>query len=400
MEWDRFRRYASWIRQLNFSSDTCVPEAVLRLILLNSSDGIVFPGLRRMSWIALPYSLPFYRLFISPHLTAFTFLCQFFRGHPDELLPNFTSMIAELQTSSLRSLQVDFYHHIAHTSMNLNSALSSAVLRCGSSLTTLFAPLPMSDAALQHIMQLPELTSWTTVNGPPRASGSSPSDTFPKLETLQLYTEASVGWIPFFGANARRTSSGRSTHTPPSRGPGQQLTTLVCSVSVDAAIISHITQFHGLVNLTLSSSCFDMDRCTFDLTDDDIAGVATALPNLVNATFGDVCAANSCQTTVHSLLFLSTRCKGLDFLLIHFNTTNLCDDLKSIPGNPRLRDFRSFPRCQLNRLEVSRAPLRIQAEDCGPVATGLLDIFPSLRVIIGEAGTEWDGVNLKLSENE
>jgi hypothetical protein len=401
MEWDRFRRCASWMRRLYFGSDSRVPEAVLRLISLNLLNEIVFPGLWGLSWIAESYSLPFYRLFISPHLTAFTFICPPFGGHPDEVVSNFTSMIAELQTSSLRSLQVDFYHYAAQNSIDLNSAVSSAVLRCGSSLTTLSAPLSISDAAVQHIMQLPELTSWTTVNGPPRVSDSSPSDAFSKLETLRLHTEASVGWVPFFGASARRASSGRSAYTPPSRGSGQQLTTLVCRVrvSVDATFISHIAQFHGLVNLTLRSSCSDKGRCTFGLTDDDIAEVATALPNLVNATFGDVCTANSCQTTVYSLLFLSTRCKGLDFLEIHFNTTNICDDLTSMPGNPRLRDFRALPRCQLDGLEVSHAPLQIQAEDCGPVATGFLDIFPSLRVIIGVA-TEWDGLNLKLSENE
>jgi len=73
--------------------------------------------------------------------------------------------------------------------------------------------------------------------------------------------------------------------------------------------MSPIMLFHGLVELTLESSCSGAGKCTFRLTDDDVAEIATALPKLVCATFRAVCFANSCQTTVSSLAFLSTRCK-------------------------------------------------------------------------------------------
>ena len=140
-----------------------------------------------------------------------------------------------------------------------------------------------------------------------------------------------------------------------------------------------------------------MSGCTFGLPDDDVAEIATALPNLVNATFGDVCAANSCRTTVSSLLFLSTRCKNLEYLEIHFNTTNLCNDLKLIPENPRFHDLRAFPRCQLKRLSISYAPLWIRVEDHGPVAIGFLDIFPSLCRINGTAAG-WYELSSKLCD--
>lgn len=54
---------------------------------------------------------------------------------------------------------------------------------------------------------------------------------------------------------------------------------------------------------------------------------------------------------------------------IHFNTTNLGDDLKSMAENPRLRD--------------SYAPLPIEEGDYGPVLADFLDIFPfnTLRVL-------------------
>ena len=365
------------------------------MISLNSLNGIVCPGLRNLTWAAQSYTLPFYRLFISPHLTAFSFQYTHFRGRdPDEVLSNLAPMIAELQTSSLQSFQVDLSINTALTLTNLDSALSSAVLRCGSSLTTLTMSVPLSDAAVQHIMQLPKLTTWTTTNGLPRVSDSSPPDAFPTLKSLELHTKVSIGWIPFFVANARRSSSGRSAHIPPNRGPDQQLTTLICRAGapVDAAFISNIMLFHGLVHLELDSSCSSGGGCAFGLADDNVAEIATALPNLTDATFGDVCATNSCRTTVCSLLFLSTRCKNLEFLEIHFNTTNLRDDLESMPENPRLRDLRAFPRCQLRRFSATNAPLWMHPEDYVPVATGFLDIFPSLYEVYGTAAG-WDGLN-------
>jgi hypothetical protein len=365
------------------------------MISLNSLNGIVCHGLRDLSWAARSYSLPFYRLFISPYLTVFSFHYTHLRGRdPDEVLSNLTPMIAELPTSSLQSFEVDLSINTALTLMDLDSALSSAVLRCGSSLTTLTMSVPLSDAAVQRIMQLPQLTAWITTNGPLRVSDSPPPDAFPTLKSLELHTKVSIGWIPFLAANARRSSSGRATHVPLNRGPDQQLTTLICraGVLVDAAFISNIMLFHGLVYLELDSSCSSGGGCAFGLADDDVAEIATALPNLADATFGDVCATNSCRTTVCSLLFLSTRCKNLGFLEIHFNTTNLRDDLESISENPRLRDLRAFPRCQLRRFSATDAPLWMHPEDYVPVATGFLDIFPSLYEVYGTAAG-WDGLN-------
>ena len=141
------------------------------------------------------------------------------------------------------------------------------------------------------------------------------------------------------------------------------------------------------------------DGCGFCLTDDDMAEMAAALPNLVDASFGYVCTANSCRTTVSSLLFLSTRCKNLEYLEVHFNTRNLRDELKSMPENPRLRDLYTLSRCRLVQLSVSYAPLRIDVEDYGAVLAGFLRIFPSLRELFGEA-LSWGELDSKLCNKE
>jgi len=190
-------------------------------------------------------------------------------------------------------------------------------------------------------------------------------------------TEASLGWLPLFGANARRTL--------PGQGPGQRLTTLAClaHVSLDAAFVSPIMLFRGLAHLALRPPCFSPGGCTFRLTDKDIADIAMALPKLEEALFGHVCPVNSCLTTVSSLLFLSARCKNLTWLEIHFNTTNLRRDLESMVENPRLRDLCALPKCPLGQLIVSQAPFLIEEGDYEPVLAGFRCIFPSLGGVAG-----------------
>jgi hypothetical protein len=355
------------------------------MISLNCLNGIVCPGLQDLIWtVAFGCSSPFYRLFVSPHVTTFSFQCQSFRGRAlDEILPNLTSMFVEPQTSSFQSLEV--YLNI-DTPMDLKSAVSSAVLRCGSSLTTPYATAPPSDVAIQHITKLPKLTTWFATDEPPRVSDSSPTDVFPKLTTLYLPENTSVGWIPSLGASARRASSGSGAHAPLDHGPGQQLTTLPfwVKVSVDVALLFHITLFRGLVLLILESFCSSRGGCAFCSTDDDIAEVATALPNLVNTAFRNVCAAKSWRTTVTSLLFLSTRCKNLEFLEVHFNTVNLRDNLQFALVDPRLHNSHPVSGRRPVSLSLSETPVRsTRLEDVGPVLAGLPKIFPSLSEING-----------------
>jgi hypothetical protein len=163
------------MRQPYIGSSFPVPEEVLHMISLNSLNGIVYLRLQDLTWkVEFGCSSPCYRLFISPHLTTFSFQCQSFRGRAlDEILPNLTSMFVEPQTPSLQSLEV--YLNI-DTPMDLKSAVSSAVLRCGSSLTTPYPTAPPSDVAIQHIAQLPKLTTWFATDEPLRVSDSSPTD--------------------------------------------------------------------------------------------------------------------------------------------------------------------------------------------------------------------------------
>jgi hypothetical protein len=380
------------MRRLEIHADWMGSEAeLLRMISDNSPNGIMCPGLRELEWKCYIEPLPFFRLFLSPHLTTFSFRYSWFLSQvSDEILANLTPAILELPASSLQSLTIEFITPNKKVSTFLESALSSTVLRCGPSLTSLYVEVPLSDAAVQHVIKLPKLTSWKTVNGPPRTSDLSLSDAFPQLETLKLLTEASLEWIPFLGAISRHPSLGQSSN----RGPGQKPIVLESwvDIPVDAAFMSPIMQLHGLVELGLRSTCFNGNGCTFGLTDKDVAEIAIALPRLRDAAFGHTCSANSCRTTVSSLLSLSTHCKDLEELQIHFNTINLLGDLTPISEDLRLRDAHSLPKCGLRTLDVWNAPLRIGAEDRGPVAAGFLGIFPSLSVIITNLELGWESL--------
>jgi len=203
----------------------------------------------------------------------------------------------------------------------------------------------------------------------------------PSPKHLNLKTEESLEWIPLLGEIARQTPSGQ----PSSRGLGQNLITLNSSADarIGAAFMSPITEFHGLLNLKLGSSCSSTGGCAFNLTDDDIAGIAAALPHLRRANFGRVCSANSCRTTVSSLVSLSTLCRELNLLEVHFNTINLLGDLEAVLTAPRPDDFPPFPERTFFSLSVGDMPISIADEDLVPVLEGFITIFGPLYGIHG-----------------
>ena len=304
----------------------------------------------------------------------------------------------ELDTFRLRDLQLEWWIP-EDTRVHMESAASSAVLRCGPTLEKLTIFSPLSDAAVQHIMQLPNLCNWYAVNGPPRTPNLPLSDIFPRLDRLSLAEEISLDWLTLFTTTARHTPSGQISHPPLKQGPIERLTDLVIfpKVIIDAAFMSPIILFHGLVILRLTAACYTVGGCAFNLTDDDIAEIAPALPCLVVAMLGIVCLENSCRTTVASLASLSEHCRGLQDLEIHFNTANLPNDLDAVSADPRLDSLPSLRTCDVFHLELSNAPYTISEDDVVPVLRGFRRVFPSLAGISG-SDDNWSLLSLRLPE--
>ena len=252
-------------------------------------------------------------------------------------------------------------------------------------------PHPISDAAAQHIMPFPSLVLWSMRSGPPEKFDLSQFDAFPDLK---LCTETSLRWFPPLGAALRCIPPGQTSYD---RGPIPKLIPLVTTPVVNSAFMSPIMLFYGLEELILESPCPIVDECAFNLKDDDVAKATPALPNLEYAAFGRVCRADSCKTTVFSLLFPSVRCKKLRSLEIHFNVGNLRDDLEWISENPRLRDLCVLSRCQIGSWGVSKAPLRSTEEDYERLAAGFPFIFPGFRRI---GGISWNKLSSRLHNRE
>ena len=357
------------------------------------------PGLRDLALRADPETLPFYRRLISPKLTSFTLTYSpSFLKSMEEQLSIIQPVITGLDTFPLQRLRVHLY--IPEACIQTESVVSLAVLRCGPALKALAMDSPLSNAALRHIMQLPNLDAWHTVSGPPRTPNPSLSNIFPRLSLLSLASEASLEWLTFFTTTARHIPPGQNSHASPNHGPVQRLTRLVVHprVPIDAVFMTPIMLFHELISLRLTSACLAVvASCTFNLTDDNIAEIAAALPRLQVAALGTVCHANSCQTTVASLVSFSTSCKNLECLEVHFNTTNLCNDLKSVSTDPRLDNLPSPRTCNNFCLSPSGAPYTISEDEIAPMLRGFRRIFPSLTEIIW-ANTPRKELDTKLRE--
>ncbi|KAF9780746.1 hypothetical protein BJ322DRAFT_279325 [Thelephora terrestris] len=401
-EWDRFRRYASWIRRLYLNWNLGIPEAVFRLMSLGLSGEVLCPGLRQLFWSADFYTLQYHRLLLSPKLTLLLFSYSSSFAEPLEReLSIVRPLIMELDTFPLQDLYIQ-WQTPEEVSRQMVPVVSSAVLQCGPALKRLLLAWPLSDAAVQHIMQLPNLDTWYAMNGPPPTSDLPPSDIFPQLHQLTLETYASLGWLIFFTTAARRRiPSGQNPHTPPDRGPVDRLRGLRTSlpVPIDAVFMSLVMQFRQLTTLKLGTACPNAPpTCAFGLTDENVADIAAALPHLQEAILGTVCSVNSCRTTVASLVSLSTRCKGLEHLGIHFNTTNLRSSLESVSGDPRLDGLPSLrTRDGGFCLWMSNAPYKIVKDDIVPVLKGFRRIFPSLTQINGDS-TPWKELDQRLRE--
>ena len=103
--------------------------------------------------------------------------------------------------------------------------------------------------------------------------------------------------------------------------------------------------------------------CVFKLNNDNVSELVMALPRLDFLLLGYPCNKNTCATTVACLLPISVHCAGLQSPEIHFNTTNIVDDLENISEDPRFQELRFLQKCALSCLEVHEIPLTIDESE-------------------------------------
>ena len=370
----------------------------------NSPAGGWFPALQELSWIITESNLPYADLFILPHLKKVSiYMSWLWRGPniPHDILPTITSTISSLPTSALKSLLVCVDHRRNSWSC-FKDSFSSVVLRCGSSLTELNSSIPLSDAAIDHLIRLPHLRSWSTKGPPPNFPPSSSTLIFPPLTELTLWDNAACRWLPLFE---------RLEHSVPTAQPLTPLSRMKESLKllsaeyntgsiIDIPFISALQIFRNLVTLYIEANCHEKGEegeCTFRLNNDDVAEFAMALPRMESLLLGYPCARNTCNTTIACLLQISAYCAKLQELEIHFNTTTIVDDLKDVSEDPRFQVLRSLPRCTLSCLDVYHMPLILNEPGLETLAHGMIDIFPSLERCEG-LNHVWNDVSRRITK--
>jgi len=350
-----------------------------------SSGGVLFP---KLEWLRLevhdvPVALSFFHLLPFSNLKNVILNAYplFYPISPDQLT-TLVRVVSFLPTS-LEVLSITCYREKGDNLKNLKDAISSFACRCEPSLMSFGTSLPLSEAAIHHLIQLPNLSSWGVVQRPPHVV-STP--VFPPLEELYLGDPGTLPWLHLLASRGSAESQTKLIR--------ETLRCLHCPwrTIIDSALLSSILNFRNLAVLCIQAHCSELMGCDFRLTDDDMKNLASTLSRLQSLELGRPCLRDSCKTTVASLVSISTHCLDLTVLEVHFNTKTIVSDMQRLlEGGAGLDEA----KCKLQSLYVGLSPLDISKEDIETVAMGLRIIFPHITGLWG-SNRHWDRVILKL----
>ena len=249
----------------------------------------------------------------------------------------------------------------------------SLVCRCGPSLRSFKTSAPLSEAATNHIMRLPNISHWTVTQEPPRVV---PTFILPSLESIWLDEPEALLWLHLLASHERSVPRNDSVSATQHTYIRERLKFFECTRTiVDSTFLSSAVEFKNLVRLNVHAGCYDTEYCIFRLTDDDMENLAASLPRLVDLRLGGPCRSTSCNTTVASLLSISVRCLDLTVLETHFNTQRIVSDMQRLVDGGVARDK---PECKLRTLMVGRLPFGVGEEGIETIAMGFKIIFPCL----------------------
>jgi hypothetical protein len=390
----RLFRYTSWVRKITgFVTEDLV--CFLQVLFGLPTDN-PFPNLRELhGWIE-PALLHFLHRIVSPRLAVFSVYVD-----TDDRLGcsgygSLTDAISVIPGTSLRTFSLGEYQW-ENASTKFKHEVSAMVSRCGPALNYLNAGVELSEQAILHVMQLPHLhTLKLTHESPPDITDAFLRDAIvlPSVRSLSLATPTAHAWLPFLNdlrwRNLTSTPTWGFSQSQVEIGIHSSLEELYCGCGdvPKRAIVRQAFAFRNLTTLEVGRFC-PADRCSFDLTDGDLTALTKALPRLQKLLLGHPCWSNTCQTTFRGLLTLSINCVGLTELIVHFNTIDIVEDVKSLlkAGDPNVQTLRKAPKCGVTSLPVFITPLTLDKPDTDLLAKGLLFVFPRLGDIpIGPSG--------------
>ena len=356
------QRYASWARELCLGYREEVTDDTLRRLSSNSPGGVLCPNLERLHWSIAENTAapPFLRLFLSPHLKEITLCTSSYTIDVPSSLPAAAAQIISLLPTSLEAMSVECFPGQDET---LTDVISSFICQCGSSPRSFNTRIPLSEAAIQHVMQLPNLRSWTFTHEPPQIPLTP---IFPSLEVLDFYIPKALPWLHILASHQKGTIENLEYISFP------------IGTIVDPTLLSSIITFRNLVALRVGSYCSNPEGCTFRLTDNDMENLAAALPRLGTLELGKPCGFNSCSNTVASLLSISIHCLDLTVLETHLNTRTIASDMQRLLDRGAGCDK---AKCELSDLTTGYFPTELPEGDIETVMMGFKAIFPHLESV-------------------
>ena len=360
------------MRSLTLGLEANIPRGAVLKLSRGSAGGQLFPRLEVLCWYIDETVIPTscFHLFLPPQLKSVDLSYSGSGISRDGVAP-----LVHIISSLTSSLEYLTFYHGQSREMILEDTLSSFVCQRGSSLRSFDSDVLLSEAAIHHLMQLPNLRFWVGYHEPPR---TLPPITFPSLECLHL-DQTSLPWLHLLASHGKEIVRKGSTPAASRTNIRETLDSLECSevTTIDSAFVHSVINFRNLVSLRAAGDCTEPEVCISRFTDGDVEELAAALPRLEALLLGPPCYSNSCNTTVASLMSISVNCLELK---IHFNTRDIIRDLRFLlQGN----SGRDRPKCKVWNLMVGDVPLEVQGVDVETVAMGFRVILPHLKHLGG-----------------
>ncbi|KAF9792958.1 hypothetical protein BJ322DRAFT_90657 [Thelephora terrestris] len=390
-EWERVNRYASWMRTLIIYEDSTCPSPSSRawreLRALRPAD--LLPNLRSLEWYSAADTFVYINLFLSPRLTSLNV-------HVVPDVPNVGPILDFFPVETLEELRFQD----SSGDRAVQDAISKLVLKTTAALRSIVVSSDLSDAAIQHVTRLPNLSDASvTFANLDRLSVSPDAGTFP-LRTLETRVDGAGGW-KYLLHNVKNLDSAvlfSSTVFQPEeivavfgflidKGFHQTLRRLFFAVQnqcdLTPQVLAPLHKFESLTTLSVTSFCGPI-QCKSRLTNEALAQLAEALPQLVKLFLGAApCATSTGEITLAGLRPLSTHCIHLETLQIHFSAFDIPSDIPDDAlSSPSDQEPPGPNHCHLSQLVVGALPVSTSENSLLIVAYFLHQLFPRLSDVV------------------
>ena len=198
----------------------------------------------------------------------------------------------------------------------------------------------------------------------------------PGLKEVEVSSSSTIDFEDLMEALARFSTSLSSLST-----------SAIADLNLPNVVIPSL--FTNLRYLNVGCSSGRRHRCPFRLTDQAVANLGAAMPNLSDLTLGSTACGGFHAVTFVSLFSLSTTCRELERLAVQvdlFIMVQVCLALDGTINTGTMFGDTQDSRCRLKKFVVGRSTLPDHPDSGLIIAVGLGKIFPSLSEIVGHEG--------------